>query len=165
MDTMKLTRNQRRGSRRSRAGFSMIEVMFGVGVLAVVSLGIGTVMRQGFIGQKSITSIDDVRLITTDVASLLTNGEACLNTFGTLVPNATTGPTAAGVEVAIVKDKDANPAYQANTLYGNRTIKFLRILLGGTNPRILGFSNMAAGVRTFAYGPKGMALRTLGLPE
>lgn len=108
------------------SGFSLIEILVVMGLLGIMSLFMMSVTKIGLSGQKNVIAMDDARNLTNEMATLLMNSTACLNTFGGKDPVASGGASATAVKNA------ANTAvYQINTVYGNKALRFAGVTLGG----------------------------------
>ena len=84
---------------RKENGFSLIEILITMGLMGVISLFVATVARLGFDSQKSITAIDEGRVLTAQMVAILGDSTACINTFGG--QNPTTG---SGVNITRIRD-------------------------------------------------------------
>lgn len=113
-------------ARRSKLGFSLIEILISLGLMSVLGLTVTSINKIGFMGQKTVRNMDDSRILTNDMASVLSNGTACLNTFG---PAATNNPST-GYTITTIKDSSGTTKYSVNSTY-NSTVKLLGITVGG----------------------------------
>ncbi len=109
------------------AGFSLIEILVVAGLMGVVSIGVVSISKIGFMGQKTIQAQDDARVVTDNVANILTNPSACLNTLGGLNP-VTTGP---GATVTNIKDQNNSTQYTVGSKYGNKSLQLADMAIGG----------------------------------
>jgi prepilin-type N-terminal cleavage/methylation domain-containing protein len=108
------------------SGFSLIELMIVMGLMSIVALGTMSIAKIGLTSQRNVTAMDDARNLTGEMATLLMNPTACLNTFGGANPVAS-----GGAGIGQVKSAAGATVYQLNTIYGNRTLKLAGITLGG----------------------------------
>lgn len=120
-------------------GFSLIEVIIAVAVMAVLALGITSMLKTGFMGQKTLQAQDDARILTTNMVNILQRPVACKNTFGIGSVNPA---TAGGAVITEVKD-DKPPSgnvqfrtYPPDNRYGNRGLELVGLTIGGTIPEL-----------------------------
>jgi prepilin-type N-terminal cleavage/methylation domain-containing protein len=123
--------------RNGMRGFSLIEVIIAVGAMAVLALGIGSMLKTGFMGQKTLQAQDDARVLTSNMANILLRPAACKNTFGGLNPASAGG----GVLTEIKDDKSPVPnvhfrTYPPDNRYGNRGVQLVGLTIGGTVPEL-----------------------------
>lgn len=112
--------------RAKESGFSLIEIMIAMGLLGVMAVFIASITKMGQSGQKSVIAMDDARNLTNEMATLLMNSTACLNTFGGRDP-----VTGGGAGITAVRNAANTAVYQANTVYGNKALRFSGMNLGG----------------------------------
>lgn len=118
-------------------GFSLIEVIIAVGAMSVLALGIGSMLKTGFMGQKTLQAQDDARVLTSNMVNILQRPAACKNTFGGLNPASAGG----GVLTEIKDDKAPVPTvhfrtYPPDNRYGNRGVQLVGLTIGGTLPEL-----------------------------
>ena len=125
--------------RKFARGFSLIEIIIAVGAMAVLALGITSMLKTGFMGQKTLQAQDDARILTTNMVNILQRPVACKNTFGTGSVNPA---SAGGAVVTEVKD-DKPPSgnvqfrtYPPDNRYGNRGLELVGLTIGGTIPEL-----------------------------
>jgi prepilin-type N-terminal cleavage/methylation domain-containing protein len=110
---------------RSTRGFSLLEVVIVIGLLGVAGTFLTTILKNGSMGQKTLLAQDDARILTENVASLLTDPIACANTFGGLNPTDANGAT-----VSSIKDKNGSSQFSVGQKYG-KGIQLDGIVIGG----------------------------------
>jgi type II secretory pathway pseudopilin PulG len=77
-------------------GFGIIEVLVAISLLAILGVGVSSLITGAMKSQRGIQAKDQQREMTSEIRSLLSNKTACLNTFGAL--------TTAGGVVTTIKD-------------------------------------------------------------
>ncbi len=117
--------------RATERGFSLIEIMIAAGLMGVMSLGMVSLYKMGYSGVKSVSTNDEARSITGDIASLLTSSSACLNTFGG------GNPVTGFANLTAIKNTLNANVFQtsgacSSCVYGNRSVKLNSITVGGS---------------------------------
>lgn len=107
------------------AGFSLMEVMLAAGMMGILSAALIAVMKMGFSGQKAVQSADESSRLTAEMANVLANPTACMNTFGGRNPPG-------GFTVSQIRNVSNAVLYQTNAVYGNRTVRLFSIETGGS---------------------------------
>jgi prepilin-type N-terminal cleavage/methylation domain-containing protein len=140
---------------RRQHGFSLIEVMVALGVLSIGGYFLISILKTGAIGQKTLLAQDEARVLTDNMANILSNADACEYTIGDGKPPSKT-PLASPVNVIpdgtytgtppapntynvfpITKIYDASGNVQFEvtsppTKYGSKGIQLKGITVGGT---------------------------------
>lgn len=121
---LRYIRNARVQNQIKQFGFSIIEVMVAISILGVGTYFITDLLRQGGLGQKTLLAQDDARVLTENMASMLSDPLACAATFNGLNP-------VTGAALNILKDKSGNPQYTTTQVYGNRGVQLSGLNIGG----------------------------------
>jgi prepilin-type N-terminal cleavage/methylation domain-containing protein len=111
-----------------QAGFSLIEVMIVVTVVAVAALGLSSLVNNMVVTAATQKFIDSTNAFNDELHSILSDPNACLQTFSnpavTLVGAATPGSGMA-VHVTKIRDNAGNTLYSTtapNNVYGDNVI-------------------------------------------
>jgi hypothetical protein len=111
---------------RGQRGASLIETMMAIGILGMVAYFVVGMIRNGTVGQKSLQASDDARVVTDNMAAVLSDPLACGYTLGGINP-AAAQPT----EFTVIKDAQQHPVYQKDSSFGSRSLKLLSMHVGG----------------------------------
>lgn len=133
----------------TEGGFSLIEVLIATGLMGVLAVGMMSTMKMGITSQKSVNSLDEARVLTAEISSILTDSAACANTFAGANPS-----IAPGFSKSEIKTGDGGVVYRVGEVYGNKGLQLSEIRIGGT-----GTDNKLNLQRFTVIGPdKGLAL-------
>jgi prepilin-type N-terminal cleavage/methylation domain-containing protein len=163
--------------RKSR-GFNLIEVMIALGVMSVAGYYLISMLRTSSIGQKTLLAQDEARILTDNMANILSSADACQYTLGDGAPietpavpaltpavNAIPDGTYTGTPpspnpdhvfpISKVYDSKMHVQYEVTsppTKYGSKGIQLKSITIGGTG-------TSKGGQRWTSTGPNiGMAV-------
>ncbi len=105
------------------SGFSLVEVMVVVSVLALVGYGVINLVSNSMKAQRGIQAKDSLRDFAIDIRSVLADSTACINTF--TGKNLTTG----SATVTVVKDATGVNKFVTNTTYMGGFLNFKNIVM------------------------------------
>lgn len=106
----------------NKKGFGLVEVLIAAGLIAVVALGVTSLMTNSMKTQKGIQAKDQQREVTAEVRQLLTNKVACLNSFSGNNPQT-------AFTVANLKDSLNTNKYSVNTNDKTGLLQFKEFLV------------------------------------
>ena len=146
---------------KSEKGVSLIEVLVVAGIMAVVGLGIATMMSDVHLAQNGLKYRTDTDSFSEEMRALLSSPIACKNSFGGITANASTN-----VDVPALYD-DSSPSppgkvkYSKGGTYGDHSILIRSMTLKDFTP---GFGSTKAALTLFnnietarpASGPQNM---------
>jgi|GEM_PF-7067784 len=121
-------------------GFSLVEVMMALGVLSLGGYALISLMKTSMNMQKGVTSSDDARAITADMVAVLTDPTACKRTFAGSNPSLSAGFSKTSV---ISGAPVPSTQYAVDKIYGNKTLKFKGLQVGGAEGSAEPRSNLA----------------------
>jgi len=178
--------NMQNNKRKQKNGFSIVEVMVASGLMAIMSVGIITMLGNANKSQRSLQAKDLQREIIAEVVSHLSNKQACLGTFtnsvtrparrgafGRMIPASTitTGldPTAGPLNVGTIKNDTGADKYAAATNHPSGLLRYQKFTLQDWAPDSVGSLQGTAKLAvTLAKlgdvsGPKDLAPINIGL--
>ena len=109
---------------RKSSGFSLLESLLALGIMGVGVYFIVGLLKTGSMGQKTLLAQDDARVLTDNMANMLSDPAACQATFAGLDP-------VSGASVARLKDKAGNVQFKVGERYGNRGVELASLTVGG----------------------------------
>jgi hypothetical protein len=111
---------------------TLIETMVALGLLGLAAYFISSLMRNGILGQKTLQAQDDSRVLTDNIAQILSDTTACRNTLGGVATsgNPVIDPTKS-TQLTNVLDNNMKVQYTLNTIYGNRSLTLKEMVIGG----------------------------------
>lgn len=135
-------------------GMSLLEVIIAIGLMGMLGHGMMSMMKNGSLGQKALTSQDDSRMLTDTMANLMVTPESCEKTFKGLDPR-----VESGASVPAIKDKLDHVHFSTvapNNRFGNGALALSSITIGGSGTETKKGINLARWTST---GPdQGQAL-------
>jgi prepilin-type N-terminal cleavage/methylation domain-containing protein len=88
-------------TQKRQHGFSLVEVMVVVGIMALVGLGVATLMTNTNRQQQSITAASDFSTLVNTIQGILNNSGSCLQSFGGAAAPQLTIPWVAPIPVTL----------------------------------------------------------------
>lgn len=104
---------------KNKKGFGLVEVLIVVGLMAVVSIGIVTMLSNANKAQRGIQAKDLQREAMAEIGSHLIDRTACFNSFGGLGSN-----PAAPFTKTIIKDATGATKYQTTTNHNSNLLQY-----------------------------------------
>lgn len=102
---------------KNNKGFGLIEVLIAAGLIAVVALGVATMLSNANKAQKGIQAKDMQREVMSEISSHLSDKTACLNSFGGSNPASTFTKT-------VIKDALNNAKYTVGSNHGSNLLQY-----------------------------------------
>lgn len=121
---------------KSNRGFSLIQVLVSVGILGIVTLGIGSLTEFQAKSQNASDFRAEVNTLVEEIRSTLSSEQACLHTFGSRLVSETAGSTN---QISDIRNSTNAAVFVANSLYGNRSIRISSINYGSFQPSSLAY--------------------------
>lgn len=102
---------------KNKKGFGLIEVLIAAGLMAVVALGVATMLSNANKAQKGIQAKDYQRDVMAEISSHLSDKAACLNSFGGSNP-------ATPFTKTTIKDALNNAKYTVGSNHGSNLLQY-----------------------------------------
>ncbi len=118
---------QPRPSVKLKSGFSVVEILVALGLVAVIGAGLASVMTNASKQQKGIQAKDQQRGITSEIRTLLNNKVSCYNSFNGRNPQP-------GFTVPDIKDSagaTGNPIFSVNGFDRTGLLTFTEFSVSG----------------------------------
>lgn len=114
-------------------GMNLVEVLVAMGIIALISLGLTTMMHNMQRDQNSVKYRSDADILNEEMRALLSSQIACTNSFGGLDPSASSDITA-------LRDGTTAPGnvtYSKTDTYGDRSVR-LKAMTFSKNTHVVG---------------------------
>lgn len=102
---------------KNKKGVGLVEVLIAVGLMAIMSIGIMTMLSNANKSQRGIQAKDIQREVMAEISSHLSDKTACLNSFGGSNPATPFTRTS-------IKDALNNPKYTVGTNHGSNLVQY-----------------------------------------
>lgn len=96
-----------------------------MGILSIGGYFLVTLVKNTMTAQKSVTAVDDMRSIISDMSAGLRNPAACAATFAGMTP-------ASVNSVSAIKNASGSPKFSTGSTYGNRAAQLVSMQMGGS---------------------------------
>ena len=119
---------------QSSAGMSLVEVMITTVLVAIISMGIGSMIFDLQKGSNSVKYRADSEVLNEEFRSLLSNAQACTNTFGGLTVSATANYPITNLMDGTIPPGAPLVKYKVGGIYGDASVLLKQMNFSGYVP-------------------------------
>ena len=112
---------------KNKKAFGLVEILIATGLMAVVALGLATMLSNAGKAQKGIQAKDMQREVMAEISTHLSNKSACLKSFGGSNPNTPFTRSS-------IKDALNNNKYVVGTNHGSNLVQYKEFRIEDWSP-------------------------------